>query len=396
MHLNDATLHALLDHELDPSRKVQVEAHLKECGSCRERQDVMGARAGQVAAALASATPSDAQAGSSPAAAYARLQPRLRDHPRTWPASWVRPQRRWGAAWGGAAIVVVLAVALSFPSVRVWAGEFLGLFRVQHVTVLPIDITRLSALSDNSPLATQLSQLMSSSVTFTREAGEPEAAEDAAQASQMAGFDVRLPTNRTDAPLLIVQSGEAFEVRIDHARAQSLIEAAGLADLQLPASINGATVSIDIPTGVTAGYGECPVLEEALSEGVDSQGSPGRQYINCILLAEMPSPTVSTPPDLDIEQLAEIGLQFTGMSAEQARQYSQTVDWTSTLVIPIPRNGASYEQVAVDGETGYLIQRPTDDSSQFALVWVKDGIIYAIGGLGNHAQEALEMANSLP
>jgi len=396
MHLNDATLHALLDNELDSSQKAQAEAHLEECGTCRARQNVMGARAGKVAAALASAAPPGAQAGSSPAAAYARLRPRLSDHPRTWPASWIHPQRRWGAAWGGAAIVVVLAAALSLPSVQVWAGEFLGLFRVQHVTVLPIDITRLSDLSDNSPLATQLSQLMSSSVTFTRQAGEPEAAENAAQASQMAGFDVRLPTNRTDAPGLIVQSGEAFEIRIDHDRAQSLIEAAGLTDLQLPASIDGATISIDVPTGVTAGYGECPALEEALSEEVDSQGSPGRQYINCILLAEMPSPTVSTPPDLDIEQLAEIGLQFTGMSAEQAKQYSQTVDWTSTLVIPVPRNGASYEQVAVDGETGYLIQRPTDDSPQFALVWVKDGIIYAIGGLGNHAQEALEMANSLP
>jgi hypothetical protein len=43
-----------------------------------------------------------------------------------------------------------------------------------------------------------------------------------------------------------------------------------------------------------------------------------------------------------------------------------------------------------------LIQRPTDDAPQFALIWVKDGIIYAIGGLGNNAQEALDMAESMP
>ena len=396
MHLDDATLRALLDHELDSGQRTRAEGHLKACDACQERRNAMAARAARVAAVMSAAVPSDALSAASAEAAYARLEPRLTDRRRKWPTSWIQLRRRWGAAWGGAAIVLALTTALSFPSVRVWAGEFLGLFRVQHVTVLPMDITRLSAFSDNSPLATQLSQLLSSSVTFTRQAGPPQAAETSAQASQMAGFDVRLPTNRTDAPVLIVQSGEAFDVMIDQARAQSLIEAAGLTDLQLPASIDGATISIDIPTGVTAGYGDCPALEQALSEDMETRGSPGRQYINCLMLAEMPSPTVSTPPDLDIEQLAEIGLQFTGMTAEQAREYSQTIDWTSTLVIPVPRNGASYEQVDVDGEIGYLIQRPTDETPQFALVWVKDGIIYAIGGLGNHAQDALDMANSMP
>jgi hypothetical protein len=259
-----------------------------------------------------------------------------------------------------------------------------------------VDVTRLSALSEDQPLATRLSQLLSSSITITREAGEPQAAQDAPQAGALAGFDVRLPTDRQDTPDLVVQSGEAFDIHIDRERAQSLIEAAGFTGLELPASIDGATVSIDIPTGITAGYGDCPALKQALSEGPDSTGSVGRQYISCIMLAEMPSPTVSTPPDLDVQQLAELGLQFTGMTAEQAHQYSQTVDWTSTLVIPIPRNGASYEKVAVDGVTGYLIQRPTDDAPQFALIWVKDGIIYAIGGLGNNAQEALDMAESMP
>ncbi len=72
-----------------------------------------------------------------------------------------------------------------------------------------------------------------------------------------------------------------------------------------------------------------------------------------------------------------------------------TVNWASTLVIPIPRNAATYEQVTVDGVTGTLIQRPADDAPQFALLWVKDGIIHAISGLGTNSQQAIEMANSL-
>jgi hypothetical protein len=30
------------------------------------------------------------------------------------------------------------------------------------------------------------------------------------------------------------------------------------------------------------------------------------------------------------------------------------------------------------------------------LLWVKDGIIYAISGRGGNAEQAIEMANSLP
>ena len=41
-------------------------------------------------------------------------------------------------------------------------------------------------------------------------------------------------------------------------------------------------------------------------------------------------------------------------------------------------------------------QRPADDSPQFALLWVKDGIVYAISGLGTNSQQAIDIANSLP
>ena len=49
----------------------------------------------------------------------------------------------------------------------------------------------------------------------------------------------------------------------------------------------------------------------------------------------------------------------------------------------------------MDGVTGTLIQRPADDAPQFVLLWVKDGIVYSIGGLGANSQKALDLANSL-
>ena len=298
--------------------------------------------------------------------------------------------------WVGLSIVVRVSVALSFAPVRAWAGSLLGLFRVQQIVVLPVDTTRLSDLG-GSTLGKQLSQLLSDSTTVTKEPGDPRNVDNAAQASELAGFTVRLPGSRSDAPQLSVQGEAAFQFVVNRERALVLLKEAGLDDVELPASLDGATVKVDIPAGVTAAYGDCPELDEE-GRDAENQGSPGRRMINCVLLSQIPSPNVTTPPEMDqeqVRQLAEIGLQFTGMTPEEAHEFSQTVDWTSTLVVPIPRNGASYRQVSVDGVTGNLIQRPTDDAPQYLLMWVKGDIIYAIGGLGSDTSAALDMANSM-
>ena len=131
---------------------------------------------------------------------------------------------------------------------------------------------------------------------------------------------------------------------------------------------------------------------------MNSSGLPDWRYADCVILAQIPSPTVITPPDVDLEQLAEIGLQFTGMTPEQAHDFSQNVDWTSSLVIPIPKNAATYQEVDVDEVTGTLIQQPVNENRpEYALVWVKNGIIYAISGLpGSNSARATAMANAMP
>jgi hypothetical protein len=121
----------------------------------------------------------------------------------------------------------------------------------------------------------------------------------------------------------------------------------------------------------------------------------GKDYPDCIIFTQMPSPLVNAPADLNMAQLAQIGLEFSGMSQEEAAAYTATVDWTSTLVIPVPRRATS-EDVSVDGVTGKLIQRVTDYAPEYALVWVKDGIIYGLSGTGTDTAPALAIAKALP
>lgn len=383
MHLNEGQLRAYLDDE--SAERATVERHLTTCADCRARADEMTTRAefiGARFAALASAAPLP-----SPQVALARFKTRhLR---KEIPLMRKIFAPRYRVAWTMIALVALIAVSMTIPPVRAWAEGMLAQFRVSKITVVSIDPTRLNELFGGSVLDKQISQLLSDSITVTKKPGEPRVAATAAEASKLAGFTVRLPSSRTDAPQLTVQDSAAFQFVVKRDRAQALLNDAGASNLKLPASIDGALIKVSIPAAITAAYGTCPKLD------ADTKETPGRLMINCIVVTQIPSPVVDTPPDLNVAQLAELGLQLTGMTKEQAHAYAQTVDWTSTLVVPVPRNAAQYKKMTVDGVEGYLIRRPVDDAPQYVIVWVKNGIVYAVAGRESDTTNALNMANSL-
>lgn len=388
-HIGYADLRACLDRELLPAAQAQAEQHLLGCPDCRVRMQAVSERAAQVGARLAALQPQSEEAARPAPMVLAQLKQKQQKEkvPMFKSIFSKRP------VWAGISAVLVLAVAFSFAPVQAWASNFLGLFRVQQVQVLPIDTTQLSSLSNDTSLAKQISQLFADSVTVTRQPGQPAVVASAAEASKAAGFNVRLPSAGQGTPRITVQDGTAFEVVVNRQRAQALLDQAGRSDLQLPASVDGAKISVDIPAGVTAAYGDCPT--PSTSSDTTRRLGPA-QYNNCTMLAQVPSPTVNTPPDLNVAQLAEIGLQVTGMSAAQAHQVSQSVDWTSTLVIPFPSNAGTYEQVSVDGVAGTLISRGHGQSvgAHYSLIWVKNGIVYGLTGLGSNVQ-ALALAQSI-
>ncbi len=383
-HLNDGQLRAALDGELDALESE----HLSACPECRGRQEEMRAQLEGVRRKLAFlSAPAASEAPSAQSALKRFLERKLsqKEIPmlkRIFASTTVRY---------AAIAVLLLAVIIAVPATRALADQVLNLFRVQQVTVVPVDFTGMKELSGNGPLGQQLTDLVSSSITMKQKPGEPVVVSNAAEATQKAGFAVRLPQNASPSRLS-VQNGAAFDFTIERAKAQALLNEAGRSDLVLPTDIDGSVISVKVPASVRADFGKCP--DPTASEGAMS-GSASRNYPDCMMLAEIPSPTVDAPANVDVAQLAEIGLEFTGMTKEQAAAFTKSVDWTSTLVVPIPKNAATYEQVAVDGVTGTLIQRPTDDAADFVLIWIKNGIVYSIGGLGSNSQQAIDLANSL-
>jgi hypothetical protein len=394
MHLSENELRAYQDGELPETQHGLTAAHLAECKECRAALAGLAARAEQVSAALDALAPAPAEVRrtASSAAAWQKFEQKLQEKP-----SMSKRLARLRPLWIGLTLIAVLAVAFSFPSVQALASNFLRLFRVQQIAVLPLDMTSLKDPRFDPTIGETISQVLSDQVKITRQPGQPHDLSSASQASQEAGFQVRLSSDPAQ-PIsrLMLQPGIAFEGTFNQALAESVLQGFGKGDLTLPAGLDGAVVKANIPDSVTAAYGKC-----RYNTAPESRSVTGGETLaigdKCLLLVQMPSPTVDTPPDLPINQLAQLGLQVLGMAPDQAAQVANQIDWTTTLVIPIPRGQMDSQTVQVDGTNGTLLRQLSTGSSSaptFSLVWVKNGIVYGILGSGDPAR-AVDLGNSL-
>lgn len=91
-------------------------------------------------------------------------------------------------------------------------------------------------------------------------------------------------------------------------------------------------------------------------------------------------------------------LKLLGLSDEEARKFSESIDWTSTLVVPLPvDHRMQFSEVDVNGVKGNLfIARGLRDREipAYNLLWIRDGILYALMGQGSEV-EAIAIANSI-
>lgn len=380
---SENTLRAYRDDELDSAERARVENHITVCPQCRARLEEIAAVADRIAGRLSSLEGISLPRAIDPQIAFARFKARYGGGEASAPFFARLLARRWRAAWVTGITALFILLGLAFPFGRSLAQRFLATLRVERVQPVRLDF---SALDQNRPLQDLLAKMISDKTVLTIDE-KPQPAASAGEASQLAGFTLRLPAGLTDTPQLTVLGEKAFHLTIDRARLQDIFDQAGRPDLLLPATLDGAVVSVRIPRAVRVLYGDCPHEDE-------DQALQSASQRNCTLLLEAPSPAVNVPGDLNLQQLAEIGLQLAGMSATQAREICQTIDWKSTLVLPIPRYVTSYSVVEVNGTQGTLINQLSRYGNVYALIWVKNGIIYSLVGHGD-VSTAVPLANSL-
>ncbi len=388
MHTNEGTLRAYLDGELSQPACNTVAAHLRECGACRKQLEALASRASATSGHLQALTPRGAERPAPAPIALSRLHARLSDE-HSQPVSSYRPEeggfsamfqrmfnRKYRAVWAGLAVIVIIGLLFTLAPVQAAASEFLGLFRVRKFAIVAINP---ADLQDLNQIGGQIDKLLSDQVTVVKQPGETVTVASTAEASQKAGIRVRLPS-ALDQPKLRVQDGVDIKLQVDLARIQAILDAAGRSDIRLPQALDGSNVEFVIPPMVTAEYGS---------------SSYGADYV---MLVQLASPTVDAPAGINLAQIGEAMLQLLGLSPAEARHFARSIDWSSTLVIPMPTDAGSFRDVNVDGTQGVLIEsRPQSRSmrrTQYTLLWQKNDVVYGLVWW-NDATRGIEIANSL-
>ncbi len=404
--IDDGILRAHLDSELAGFELAEVTEHLVSCADCRACFAKLRAERSQMEDLLTTLAPPADSITINPAMVYAQFNQQFgtANEPKaTWIDRLFAP--RWRPAWGFAAVAMVVTILVTFNPARTWAQRILAMLRVQKIQVVMIDPTTLMSSSepDSRPYKL-LNQFIADNVVVTIDPGKPDVVSSTTKAAQLAGYPIRVIGNLGSPQSVEVNGETAFQMAINRDRVTTLLDEIGRSDIRIPESVNGALIAVHIPKTVISTYGDCPVRNRYVRSNPQSQAEALAERkmermanikdTNCTYLIQAPSPTVSVPPDLNMSDIAEAALELAGMSPAEAQSFCQTVDWSSTLVVPIPRNSSSSETVTVDGVEGTLITETLSQGNRYSLLWIKNGVIHSLAGHGSPS-DALSLAASL-
>lgn len=282
--------------------------------------------------------------------------------------------RKWLAA---AASLAVVSFAFTLPTVQAAAEAFLDLFRVRQFTGVQFDPGRLEALGSSGITPESIFGKVEPLTDFEV---QPVSYATPVEAGQAAGITVRTPIwvpNGYSSTGIMVSGEHAARITLNTAGLQAVLDALGLADVELPEGLDGQTATVRVPPIVTQSY-------------VSYNGE------RTVLVIQARSPDVSFPAGIDLSKLAYAGLRVLGMSRDEAYRMSVTIDWRSTLIVPVPTKALAYRPINVSGNEGLLIEGLAQNEKYpgGVLMWSAGEVTYAIAGALS-GEELLEIAQNL-
>lgn len=236
--------------------------------------------------------------------------------------------------------VAAVAVAFTFPAVRVAAQSALDLFRVRSFAAVEISEDRIGQLKKlNDQLSNDPGMMLFEKQEVLLEPGPSEtypSAGLAASAAGLPGIDEAsgaLPEGLQFVKAVVSKPGAArLTVRTD--RLRQILEALGITDVQVPSGFDGQSITVNMPASVTQVY----------ENGTKK-----------LTVTEAMSPEVALPPGADLQKLGEVGLRVLGMDASEARRVAASIDWRNTMLVPVPTTAGTFRQVDVNGHRGLLV-----------------------------------------
>ncbi len=259
------------------------------------------------------------------------------------------------------AVLLLLSLAFAFPSVRAAASDFLGLFRVQKfaaISVSPEQLAMLEQIADSG--------LLPGEIEMIQEPGQPTVVNSLAEAEVFTDLSIKTISELGEPDQIYTMTGGSGRLIINVADTRAIVETAGVDPALIPDSLDGEPVNVTVYSAVSQQWEE-------------------------IVFLQSPSPLVEYPEDVDTVALGEALLQILGMDSRQARRLARNIDWTNTLLLPVPENIAIFSEVEVDGVSGIALT--SLNGRDTALMWQKDGIVYVLSG--GSVADLIDIANSL-
>ena len=296
-----------------------------------------------------------------PAPGFAR---RLRAKLRTGEET--RPAPAWRPLVFAAAALAVVATLFAFPAVRAAAQSMLDLFRVRTFVAVPFDSDRFDKLRaldhDNAMLVFDRHQVI-------QEPGRPVVQSSPAAASALVGYAIETPSYLPTGMALdtIAVSGEGrARFGVSTARLRELLASLDVRDVEVPAGLDGQDLEVH--------------LHPVVSQRYDSER-------HRLILIQARSPEVSLPTGVDLARLGETGLRVLGLDAGEARRIASTVDWRSTLLVPVPTSASSFRSVTVQGNPGLMVTMTREGKEPgkrreagSVVMWTKGDRVFALQG----------------
>lgn len=285
------------------------------------------------------------------------------------------------ARWAGvAASIALVSLAFTLPPVRAGAQAFLDLFRIVNVTGFAFDAENLRALE---LVELDLQRMLGEQVEMLTETpAEPEQVASIEAAEARIGVEVLEPAYLPvgwSRDGIVVSAEHAARVTIDTSVIRELLDALAITDVSVPAGIDGQTATVRMPPVARLRYGN------------------GERFAT---LVQSRAPEVTFPAGLDLGGLAEVALRIIGLDREDAYRFAQSIDWRSTLIVPVPASDASFRQVNIGGQEGLLIEPVTTpdggrrDDDPLLLLWAAGDRVFALAAPLS-APALLEMAHTL-
>ena len=381
--LDEGTLRAFVDGELEEGRRREVERHVAGCGECRQALEEIEESSSWVRTALGRL---DAGAAPDVNRALSRFRQQLaisKEKPSIWHrlgSVFVRQHYRLVAA--AVAVVFALSIAFAYPPVRSTADGLLAVFRVQKFEAVRVEPKAMPRV----PMPTKLGEFAI--------VQEPDIKTVASidEARKRVDFTLRVPGNLPSPllpnPIVMVSGSGEAAFTIDLEKVKAYLTSIGVANVDLPSTLDGATVKVKLTPYVGLIYGD-GTLAQLSARDVESAAST-QSTSKMLFVAEGRSPVIEAPSDADFEKLRNQLLQIPGLPPEFVAQLRSIQDWRQTLPIPVVE-GMSKE-ITVDGTPGLLLI--SQEQGMVVAVWQKNDVLYAVGGNVAESQ-VLEVANSL-